>query len=110
MKAQGEIPLWRDEEYPVVERWGAAPALKIERGASVLLGTRRFGVSVNGLVRSAGRLKMWVGKRAANKQTEPGKLDHLAAGGQPFGLAVRENMIKESWEEAGSRPRSGAQA
>ncbi len=101
MKAQGEIPMWRDEDYPVVERWGAAPALKIERGASVLLGTRRFGVSVNGLVRSAGRIEMWVGKRAANKQTEPGKLDHLAAGGQPFGLAVRENMIKEAWEEAG---------
>ncbi len=101
MKAQGEIPLWRDEEYPVVERWGAAPALKIERAASVLLGTRRFGVSVNGLVRSAGRLKMWVGKRAANKETEPGKLDHLVAGGQPFGLGVRENLIKEAWEEAG---------
>jgi len=44
---------------------------------------------------------MWVAKRAANKQTDPGKLDHLVAGGQPFGLEVRENMIKESWEEAG---------
>jgi 8-oxo-dGTP pyrophosphatase MutT (NUDIX family) len=101
MKAQGEIPLWRGEDYPVVERWGAAPALKIERAASALLGTRRFGVSVNGLVGSAGRLEMWVGKRAANKQTEPGKLDHLVAGGQPFGLGVRENLIKEAWEEAG---------
>ncbi len=101
MRARGEIPHWRDEDYPVVERWGEAPAFKIERAASVLLGTRRFGVSVNGLVRSAGRLERWVGKRAANKQTEPGKLDHLVAGGQPFDLGVRENMIKEAWEEAG---------
>ena len=101
MKARGKLPLWRGEDYPVVARWDEEPVFKIERAASVLLGTRRFGVNVNGLVRSAGRLKMWVGKRAANKQTEPGKLDHLAAGGQPFGLGLRENMIKEAWEEAG---------
>jgi len=44
---------------------------------------------------------MWVATRAATKQTEPGKLDHLVAGGQPFGLGVRENLVKEAWEEAG---------
>ena len=48
-----------------------------------------------------GGLKMWVGKRAADKETAPGKLDHIVAGGQPFGLGVRENLIKEAWEEAG---------
>lgn len=101
LKAQGEVPHWRDEDYPVLRRWGDAPALKIERAASALLGTRRFGVNVNGLVWDAGDLKMWVAKRAANKQTDPGKLDHLVAGGQPFGLGVRENLIKEAWEEAG---------
>jgi len=101
LKAQGEIPLWRGEDYPVLPRWGDAPVLKIERAASALLGTRHFGVSLNGLVRDAEGLKMWVAKRAATKQTEPGKLDHLAAGGQPFGLGVQENLIKEVWEEAG---------
>ncbi len=101
MKAGGEIPLWRGEDYPVATRWGEAPALKIERAASALLGTRRFGVNVNGLVRDAGALKMWVAKRAANKQTDPGKLDHLVAGGQPLGLGIRENMLKEAGEEAG---------
>ena len=101
MRACGEIPLWRGEDYPVVGRWGEAPVLKIERGAATLLGTRRFGVNVNGLVRDAGALKMWVAKRAANKQTDPGKLDHLVAGGQPLGLGIRENMLKEAGEEAG---------
>ena len=101
MKARGEIPHWRGEDYPVQLRWGEAPALKIERAASALLGTRRFGVSMNGLVRGDGGLKMWVATRAATKQTEPGKLDHLVAGGQPFGLGLRENLVKESWEEAG---------
>ena len=101
MKAQGEIPLWRGEDYPVVARWGDAPALKIERAAAALLGTRSFGVHLNGLVQAARGLSMWVAKRAANKQTAPGKLDHLAAGGQPFGLGLRENLIKEAGEEAG---------
>ncbi len=101
MKARGEVPLWRGEDYPVVERWGAEPAFKIERAAAALLGTRSFGVHLNGLVRGTGGLSMWVAKRAANKQTAPGKLDHLAAGGQPVGLGVRENLIKEAGEEAG---------
>ena len=101
MKARGEIPLWRGEDYPVVARWGEEPALKIERAAAALLGTRSFGVHLNGLVRRADGLEMWVAKRAADKQTAPGKLDHLAAGGQPFGLGVRENLIKEAGEEAG---------
>jgi 8-oxo-dGTP pyrophosphatase MutT (NUDIX family) len=101
LKAQGEIPLWRGEDYPVLLRWGEAPALKAERAAVPLLGTRGFGVHVNGLVRGPGGLEMWVGKRAADKQTAPGKLDHVVAGGQPFGLGVRENMIKEAGEEAG---------
>ena len=93
MKAGGEIPLWRGEDYPVATRWGEAPAFKIERAASALLGTRRFGVSVNGLVRDAGDLKMWVAKRAANKQTDPGKLAHLVAGGQPFGRGLRAHLF-----------------
>ena len=101
MKARGEVPLWRGEDYPVVHRWGAAPALKIERAAAALLGTRSFGVHLNGLVRGPRGLSMWVAKRAADKQTAPGKLDHLVAGGQPFGLGVLENLIKEAGEEAG---------
>ena len=101
LKARGEVPLWRGEDYPVLTRWGAAPVLKIERAATPLLGTRSFGVHLNGLVRDTGGLKVWVGKRAADKETAPGKLDHIVAGGQPFGLGVRENLIKEAWEEAG---------
>ena len=101
LRAQGEVPLWRDEDYPVVERWGEMPVLKIERGAATLLGTRRFGVNVNGLVRKTDGLSMWVAKRATSRQIAPSELDHLVAGGQPFGLGVRENLFKEAGEEAG---------
>src|SRR3546814_6309943 len=30
----------------------------------------------------------------------PGKLDHLVAGGQPYGLGLMENVVKEAQEEA----------
>jgi hypothetical protein len=43
---------------------------------------------------------MWVAKRAGDKATSPGKLDQLAAGGQPYGLGLKQNMIKECAEEA----------
>ncbi len=33
LKANGEVPRWRDEDYPVLRRWGEAPALKMERAA-----------------------------------------------------------------------------
>src|SRR3546814_15411461 len=43
---------------------------------------------------------LWVGKRAKHKTVAPGKLDHLVAGGQPYGLGLMENVIKESAVEA----------
>src|SRR3546814_1320777 len=43
---------------------------------------------------------LWVGKRAKHKTVAPGKLDHLVAGGQPYGLGLMENVIKEAAEEA----------
>ncbi len=101
LKAQGEVPLWRDEDYPVLRRWGDAPALKMERAAVPLFGLRGFGVHLNGLVRGADGLELWVATRARDKPTAPGKLDHIVAGGQPYGLGVRENLIKEAREEAG---------
>ena len=101
LKAQGEMPLWRDEDYPVLRRWGGPPLLKMERAAVPRFGVRGFGVHLNGLVRGRQGLKLWVAKRARDKQTAPGKLDHIVAGGQPYGLGVAENLIKEAREEAG---------
>ncbi|MEE8188641.1 MAG: DUF4743 domain-containing protein [Kiloniellales bacterium] len=100
LKEAGEFPGWRGEDYPVLRRWDEAPLMKIERAAVPLFGLRGFGVHLNGLVHAADGLKLWVAKRAADKETAPGKLDHLVAGGQPYGLGIEENMIKECREEA----------
>lgn len=101
LRDAGDLRRWRDEPYPVARRWGDAPFLKMERGAVPLFGVRGFGVNLNGYVKKAGELHLWVGKRAKTKDASPGKLDHIVGGGQPYGLGVMENLIKECAEEAG---------
>ena len=102
LRGEGAFPVWRDEFYPVLHRWNDEPLLRIERGAVPDFGVRGFGVHLNGYVRDprSGALGLWVGKRSMTKPTGPGKLDHLAAGGQPHGIGIVENMIKECAEEA----------
>jgi hypothetical protein len=39
-----------------------------------------------------------------HKPTFPGQLDHLVAGGQPAGLSLAENLLKECAEEASLTP------
>lgn len=96
----GDIAKLRGEDYPVLPYWGAEPRMLMERAAVTYFGVRSYGVHVNGICRGPAGLEMWVGRRAANKSVAPGKLDHLVAGGQPHGLSIFENLIKEAAEEA----------
>jgi isopentenyldiphosphate isomerase len=101
LRNAGEVPNWRGEDYGVSRRWGEAPLFLMERGAVPLFGVPAYGVHVNGFVATeAGAPRLWVGKRAKHKAVAPGKLDHLVAGGQPHGLGLMENVIKEAAEEA----------
>lgn len=100
LHADGQLSGWRDEPYPVSPDFSQAALLDIERAAVPLFGTRGYGVHLNGFVRVGREIKMWVGKRSINKQTAPGKLDQLVAGGQPSGKGLRDNLIKECAEEA----------
>ncbi len=96
----GDLPRWRGEDFPVARRWGDAPVMAIDRCAAAPLGIRSFGVHVNGITERDGQPLMWIGRRALNKPSAPGKLDHIVAGGQPHGLTIKENLIKECAEEA----------
>jgi 8-oxo-dGTP pyrophosphatase MutT (NUDIX family) len=91
---------WRGEWFPVLARFGDAPLLRLERSAVPVFGVHGYGVHMNGYVRDGGRIKLWVGKRADNRPIEPGKLDHLVAGGISLGLGVMECLVKECEEEA----------
>ena len=73
----------------------------MERAAVPLFGVKGYGVHVNGFVRDGAEIKMWIGKRNLDKPTGPGKLDQIVAGGQPAGVSLSDNVIKECKEEAG---------
>ena len=101
---------WWDELYAVNDYFSEPPELLIERGAIQAFGVCGYGVHVNGFVRTAQGLQMWVGRRALDKPTAPGQLDQLVAGGQPANISLRENAIKECAEEAAIPEEMAAQA
>jgi hypothetical protein len=90
----------RREAYPVGTGWGQEPLLTVDRAVVPLFGIEAYGIHVNGLVRARDGLKIWVGRRARDKATAPGKLDHLVAGGHPHGISLADNLVKEAKEEA----------
>jgi 8-oxo-dGTP pyrophosphatase MutT (NUDIX family) len=94
------IPRLRGERYRVVGHFGARPLMSIDRGVVSLFGIRAFGIHVNGLVRRSDGLHLWIGRRAADKSVAPNKLDNMVAGGQPAGLSLKQNLLKEAAEEA----------
>ena len=101
LRQDGVISGWRDELYPVSSSFYDEPVMLVERAAAVQLGIRAYGVHVNGFVRKGAEIFLWVARRSLTKPTWPGKLDHIAAGGQPYGISVMDNVIKECEEEAG---------
>ena len=90
----------RGEAFDVRAMPGGPVLSTIDRGALPAFGIMAEGVHVNGLVRRADGLHVWVARRAANKALDPGKLDHIVAGGMPSGHTARETLVKEAAEEA----------
>ena len=102
LRDQGIVRGWREEDYPVRKSFYEETLFGVERAAASLLGIMEYGVHINGIVTSDdGTPKMWIGRRAADKSKYPGMLDHIVAGGQPVGLSLLENVVKECKEEAG---------
>lgn len=99
LRAEGRFRAWRDEPYPVGPSFDV-PLMQIERGAVPSFGVRAYGIHVNGYIGEGNDLRLWVGRRSRSKPTYPGELDHIVAGGQPAGLSLEENLIKECAEEA----------
>jgi 8-oxo-dGTP pyrophosphatase MutT (NUDIX family) len=83
---------------------------QIDRGAIPSFGIQALGVHVNGLVQRADGLHVWIARRAMNKLLDPGKLDHIVAGGVPAGLSPAETLVKEAGEEAAIPPEVAALA
>ena len=110
LAADGLIPGWRDEPYPVTTAFSAPALFEMERAAVPRFGVGAYGVHVNGFVRRGGDIHMWIARRAGGKQTYPGMLDNMIAGGQPVGIGLAENVVKEAAEEAAVPPEIAATA
>jgi 8-oxo-dGTP pyrophosphatase MutT (NUDIX family) len=106
----GLTPRLRGELYDVRAEPGGAVLAHLDRGAVPSFGVRAEGVHVNGLVRRADGLSVWVARRARDKAIAPGKLDHIVAGGVPAGLTPEQTLIKEAFEEAAIPPELAAGA
>ena len=94
---------WRGEAFDVRTLRDHETLAQIDRGALPVFGIAAEGVHVNGLVgdpRKPETLRLWIARRADDKALDPGKLDHIVAGGVPAGLGIRETLTKEAMEEA----------
>jgi hypothetical protein len=103
LRADGWFRAWRNEPYPVGSAFGRW-LFQMERAAVPTFGVRAYGIHVNGFVGEGTDMRLWVGRRSRHKPTFPGQLDHLVAGGQPAGLSLAENLLKECAEEASLAP------
>ncbi|GAB0113393.1 NUDIX hydrolase [Acidisoma sp. C75] len=91
---------WRGEAFDVRAEAEGPVLATLDRGAVPCFGTISHGVHCNGLVRKADGLHLWVARRAAHKLLDPGKLDHIVAGGVSAGMTPWETLLKEAAEEA----------
>ena len=100
LRSVGELASRHGERYPAVLEHGETAAFTIDRSAVSYFGLRAFGVHLNGYVRTARGISMWLAQRSKTKPTWPGMLDQLVAGGQPAGISLADNLVKECAEEA----------
>jgi 8-oxo-dGTP pyrophosphatase MutT (NUDIX family) len=94
------LPRNRGEQFAVVASFGKAPLLRLDRAWVPAFGVSAFGVHVNGYIDTPAGPELWIGVRSTDSLVDPGKLDNMVAGGQPAGLSLEENLVKEAAEEA----------
>ncbi|KAJ5127757.1 hypothetical protein N7448_008536 [Penicillium atrosanguineum] len=90
---------WRNENYPVFGP-GGEYLLEMERCASCLFGVVTYGAHMTAYVEDETGLKLWIPRRAKNKQTYPSMLDNTVAGGMCTGEKPFECIVREAMEEA----------
>jgi 8-oxo-dGTP pyrophosphatase MutT (NUDIX family) len=98
--AERGLARWRGEAFDVRAQADGPVLGRVDRGALPALGIEAEGVHVNGIVEGTDGAHLWVARRAGNKALDPGKLDHIVAGGVPAGLTPVETLVKEAAEEA----------
>lgn len=106
----GIIAYLHGEPYPLTAGRREEALCLIDRAAAPYFGARAFGQHLNGWVRGGDGIALWIGRRSADRRNFPLHLDNLIAGGLPYGIPLRENLIKECREEADIPPGLAARA
>ncbi len=101
LRATGQLgAYWWGERYVVNHCFTDPPLLQVERAAVQQFGISGYGVHINGYVRQGNHLFLWIARRSPSKPNAAGKLDQMVAGGQPAGIGLLDNVVKECAEEA----------
>jgi thiamine pyrophosphokinase len=95
---------FRGEPFDVCVEFDGKVLTTIDRGALPWFGIRAEGVHVNGIVQRPDGFHLWVAQRAADRPMDPGKLDHIFAGGISAGMDAEDTLLKEAREEASLPP------
>jgi 8-oxo-dGTP pyrophosphatase MutT (NUDIX family) len=97
MRTGGFIPGWRNEDFAWLDQNGHK-YFRLERAAFRTFGFRSMATHINGFTTAN---TLWLGRRSETKQTDPGKLDNIAAGGITADETPWVSARRELWEEAG---------
>jgi 8-oxo-dGTP pyrophosphatase MutT (NUDIX family) len=98
LRDEGLLTGWRNEQLDVRAAPDEAPIATIERAACRALGLATTAVHLNAFAADG---RMWVARRAAHKQIDPGLLDNLVGGMVPAGESEHAALVREAMEEAG---------
>lgn len=92
---------WRSETYSICGSGTGQGHVTMERAGSPLFGINTFGVHMTVYVNTAQEgMKIWVPRRAKDKQTYGGYLDNSVAGGLAAGEKPFDCLVREAAEEA----------
>lgn len=98
----GRLPGWRHECFDIYSPGSTKAKFRLERVAARHLGFWTAAVHVNGLL--ADKQMMWLARRSMAKDSDPGMLDNMVAGGLAAGESLEQCLWRECWEEAGLSP------
>lgn len=102
-KKTGNFPYLQRSNGEMLPVYGPGGMLlaEIDRSAAGMFGTIAYGIHLTAYtIDEKHGLRMWIGRRAAHKQTWPGRLDSAAAGGLGAGETPLKGMAREAAEEA----------
>jgi 8-oxo-dGTP pyrophosphatase MutT (NUDIX family) len=97
LRVKNLIHGWRNEEYAFIDEF-SHEKFRLERSVFRTFGMHSRAIHVNGFTEHQ---TVWLAKRSPHKQTDPGKLDNLTAGGIAADETIQICALRELWEEAG---------